>query len=143
MWGTRFYLVWVHMKERCYRKKHQDYKNYGARSINVCDRWQDFGNFKEDMFSTYKKGLTLGRIDNNGDYSPQNCRWENMKEQSNNRRSNYFIEYKGIRDTLTNWANYLKMNPQTLRRRLKVHEWTIEKSFFTPVFPNGRIPING
>src|SRR3989338_8177115 len=100
MWGTRFYLIWKDMKKRCQNTNHVGYKNYGGRGIAICPGWQDFRKFKEDMYSSYKDGLTINRINNNGNYEPNNCNWATRKEQNNNSRKNYFIVYKGIRDTL-------------------------------------------
>ena len=132
MAGTKFYGVWKDMRRRCINFKNIAYSNYGGRGIRVCGGWQNFLNFKEDMYSTYKEGLTIERIDNNGHYEPNNCRWATRKDQCNNTRKNYFIEYKGIRDTLVNWANYFKIHQTTLYCRLEWFNWNIEKAFFTP-----------
>ena len=127
---TKFYNIWAMMKQRCQSINHPNYKRYGKRGICVCDSWQDFDSFKKDMYPTYKEGLMLERINNDGNYESNNCRWTTRKEQSNNRRNNHFIEYKGIRDTLVNWAEFLKIKYSTLSMRINTYKWTTEKSFF-------------
>lgn len=84
--GTPTYNSWRSMKQRCLNKNSPDYKHYGGRGITVCERWMDFKNFLDDM-GKRPKGMSLDRIDNDGNYEPSNCKWSNMKEQSNNRRT--------------------------------------------------------
>jgi hypothetical protein len=114
------YNVWVGMKSRCYNKNSLKYPSYGARGIKVCDRWKEFNNFYDDMFIGYKKGLTLDRINNNGNYEIENCRWTIPKVQANNTRRNKYIEHNGIKNTLTEWSKILGVSHSFLQRRIKL-----------------------
>lgn len=93
----KFYNVWKNMKARCYNKKNPSYKDYGGRGISVCEEWLQFINFEEDMYDEYgywyelnhdkrNSECTLDRINNNGNYCKENCKWSTQKEQCNNKR---------------------------------------------------------
>lgn len=115
--GTRLYQTWINMRRRCYEKTNKRYKNYGGRGITVCDEWQGekgFVKFSEWAMrtgydETAKYGTcTLDRIDYNGNYCPENCRWVTIQEQNVNRTNNVYVTYAGITMTLKEWADYFE-----------------------------------
>ena len=113
------YRIWYSMKARCYRQSHNRYKYYGARGITVCDKWLKYEGFYEDMNKDYKPGLTLDRIECNGNYEKNNCRWATQKEQQNNRRNNIIIDTPNGRMTLAQYADLSGIKYKTLYGRLK------------------------
>jgi len=130
--GTRTYIAWVNMKSRCFNPNTIYFKWYGGRGITVCERWLDFQNFFEDM-GHCPDGMTLDRIDNNGNYTPENCRWATHKTQHNNRRRNRHITADGRTQTLQQWCDELGLSSHCLRDRLKRGE-----SILTPRIKAGR-----
>lgn len=117
--GTRTYFAWRNMRSRCYNPKDINFSNYGGRGISVCDAWrEDFDKFFEDM-GECPEGLTLDRVDSNGNYQPSNCRWATYETQLNNRPGfNRWIEFRGEGKTLANWAKFLGISLETLSHRL-------------------------
>lgn len=113
------YKIWAGMIQRCTNPSRPYYEHYGGRGITVCERWMNFENFLADM-GARPAGLTIDRIDNDGNYCPENCRWATPSEQVNNSRANKWITHNGITDTQTNWARRLGMAPESLKHRLKV-----------------------
>lgn len=135
--GTKTYLIWAAMLNRCRNKNVKEYPNYGGRGITVCERWYSFENFLADM-GEQPAGLQIDRTDNNGNYSQENCRWVNRSENCNNRRNNKLIEHNGVTKTLSQTARDAGMAPQILGKRL-FRGWDIEKALTQPV----RKSING
>lgn len=127
---SSIYSIWCAMKRRCYQEKSKDYTDYGARGITVCDEWKNnFENFYEwAIRNGYEKGLSIDRINVNGNYEPSNCRWATLKEQANNKRNNHLIEYNGEAHTMKEWSEILGINYYTLHSRLR-NNWTIERAF--------------
>lgn len=125
---TRLYRVWAHMKERCFNPNSISYENYGGRGITVCAEWkQDFVAFRDwAMENGYSDELQIDRIDNDGNYCPENCRWSTRKEQSLNRRSNVFLTFNGKRQTVREWAIEIGISPKVLYDRIK-SGWPIER----------------
>ena len=123
----RLYNIFWEIKKRCYNKNSKFYKNYGGRGIVV--EWENAEAFYQDMKNSYIEGLEVDRIDNDGNYSKQNCRWATRKQQANNRRTNKVIEYMGETKTLAQWIEFLGLKSSTVRQRLYVYGWDIEKCF--------------
>ncbi len=129
---TKEYNNWQAKMQRCYNPKHKYYKDYGGRGIKVCEQWHTFENFYADV-GDIPKGMTLDRIDNDGDYEPENWRFATQGEQMNNTRRNVHITYNGETKTVTQWAKDLNMSAATLRYRLIAPGWTTELALTTPV----------
>lgn len=127
---TRLYRIWQAMKQRCMNKNRNSFNNYGGRGITVCDCWKDsFERFREWAISNgYSDNLTIDRIDVNGDYCPENCRWITNDEQQNNRRNNHFVEYHGHRYTLAQLSRKLNIAESTLWRIANVDTSKLEKN---------------
>jgi hypothetical protein len=127
---TKAYWAWTSMKRRCDKPKCHNYKNYGARGIIYDPSWKRFENFFEDM-GVAPEGSSLERIDNDGNYCKENCRWATPKEQANNTRTNKRIEHDGKTLTITEWANLSGMSLQAFRQRL-LRGWSMEDAISAP-----------
>ena len=124
---TSTYSTWIKIRDRCQNKEAAKYPDYGGRGISVCERWQKFQNFLADMGEKPGPEYSLDRIDNDGDYRPENCRWADAKTQSNNRRSNRFIEFDGERKTIAQWADETGLSQHMIFKRLE-RGWSIERT---------------
>ncbi len=117
--GSQLYNVWCSMKYRCYNTNDKNYNNYGGRGITVCTEWlHDYSSFKDwANKSGYSLGLTIDRIDVNGNYSPENCRWVDYTTQCNNRRNSIYVSYNGETHSLSEWSRITGINYYTLHNR--------------------------
>lgn len=118
--NLNLYRNWQGMKDRCYNKNSKRYDHYGGRGITVADRWlgvDGFDNFLSDMGDKPGKEYSIDRIDVNGPYSPENCRWATWEQQENNRRINKYYEFRGKKMTLPQWSRELGIPYSTLLYR--------------------------
>lgn len=127
------YYSWRGMMARCYQGSHQKYHRYGGRGISVCERWHTYSNFLEDMGSR-PEGMTLNRVDNDGDYEPSNCEWSTLKDQNRNRQKHRMVNYQGETKPLSQWAEEKGILRETLRARLDAG-MSVEESLSRPVDP--------
>lgn len=130
---ARLYNTWANIKDRCFNKNHQAYNRYGGRGITMCDEWKSYVAFREWASTNgYTDELTIDRIDVNGNYEPNNCRWVTMKTQQNNRRDNKYLEYDNKKLTYAQWGELLGINPQAIAGRITrglTIEEALEKKF--------------
>jgi hypothetical protein len=127
---TKEYRAWSGMISRCNTKSDHRYNQYGGRGIKVCDRWRhSYENFLADMGRAPSKRHSIDRINVNGDYHPDNCRWSLPIIQSNNTTKNVLIEFKGQRNTIANWARQLSVNYKWLHKQLKYKNRTLNEIF--------------
>lgn len=125
------YKSWRSMRKRCLTPSGSDYPAYGAKGISICSRWDRFQNFLADM-GERPEGMSLERINNDGNYEPSNCKWATRREQARNRKHCRFLEYHGERKTLSEWAELRGMGAETLRFRL-ARGWPLEKALEAPI----------
>lgn len=140
-YGERLYYVWSTMKARCHNSNHQFYALYGGRGIKVCDEWLGEDGYMNFRKWAYENGYdenakthhcTIDRINVNGDYCPENCRWVDQKVQCNNKRTNHILELNGERHTLTEWGEITGLGASLLLDRARLG-WSDERMLTTPV----------
>lgn len=139
IYKTKLYHVWIGMKNRCYNDNCSAYKNYGGRGIKVCEEWikNPFRFYEWAIKNGYNNGLSIDRINNDGNYCPENCRWATRKEQANNIRKNHIIVYNDKTKTMSEWADFLGITYSQIKYRIKKYG-ICEKTFFA-----GRYNTNG
>lgn len=136
---TREYRCWFNMKSRCNYKKNKHYKDYGGRAIKVCEAWSGshgFANFIADMGDQPFDGAEIDRIDNDGDYTPENCRWATKEQQDGNKRSTVFVTHGGETKPLFVWCKELGLPYARTYGRLFKLGWTPKEAFFIPRINN-------
>lgn len=131
--GTRLYEIWHGMKQRCLNPNLAAYKNYGARGIKVCEAWMEFERFFDWAIDAgYKKNLSLDRIDVNGNYCPENCRWITLAQQQTNKRTNILCHCRGETHCIAEWSRISGISEDRIRSRL-LAGWPEEYAIFKPV----------
>lgn len=125
---TRIHRIWVGMKSRCYNPNVPKYDRYGGRGIKICEEWlNNLTTFYIwAMANGYREDLMIDRIDNDGDYCPENCRWATNEEQCNNRENQIFLKINGERKTIAQWAKETGVRYGTIHARYN-RGWTGEK----------------
>lgn len=130
---TRLYRIWRGLMNRCFNVADSGYDRYGGRGIKCCAEWTVWDVFREWAISTgYRDSLTLDRIDNDGPYNPNNCRWANIYQQNNNKRNNHFLCCFGEKHTVAQWSRITGIKPTTIRQRV-TRGWPIERALTEPV----------
>ena len=130
---TKIYHVWIDMKQRCLNPNNYRYSDWGGRGITVCNEWHEFEPFRDwALAHGYQDGLTIDRIDNNGPYSPDNCRWITAQAQQFNKRCNIVLTHNEKTQTLTEWAHEVNISPSTLSARLRAG-WSLDRALTEPV----------
>ena len=124
----RLYRIWKAMRCRCRNPHFKEYYRYGGRGISICEEWDDYAVFQNWAYANgYKDNLTIDRINNDGDYCSENCRWITLKEQQKTRSTCRMIEYKGRTQNMTAWANEFGIKVHTLKCRLN-RGWSVERA---------------
>lgn len=126
---SRLYRIWCNMKSRCLNENILCYDRYGKKGITVCKEWvESFDNFKKwSLENGYNERLTIDRINPNGNYEPDNCRWADYTEQANNKNNNFNIEYKGTCKSLEQWSREVNIHSKTIKNRL-IAGWTVAQA---------------
>lgn len=135
---TKLYDVWCSMRYRCNNKNIRSYQNYGARGIKVCDEWNnDFSAFRKwSLDNGYIEGMSIDRIDVNGNYEPLNCQWIALNKQCDNKTNTKRITYKGEVKTLKEWSLILNISRMTLYYRIYKLGWSVNRAFTEKVSLN-------
>jgi hypothetical protein len=125
---TKIYIAWCAMKTRCFNPKATSFNIYGGRGIKISKEWLCFENFFADMALSFRQGLSIDRIDVNGNYCRENCKWSTKKEQANNRRTSKIIQIGGERKTLAQWCELSSVKASTVRQRIYCYNWSAREA---------------
>lgn len=135
----RLYRVWLNMIARCYNPQETGYSNYGGRGITLCSEWKnDYSVFRDWALNhgydpnAARGESTIDRIDVDGNYAPDNCRFTSMREQTNNRRNNRILTYQGEQDSIANWIKRLSLNRAVVYKRI-YNGWSTDDAFERPI----------
>lgn len=134
--GTPEHKIWGGMRNRCNNPRNHKFPHYGQRGIRVCNRWNDFENFLADMGKRPTPKHSIERINNDGNYDPDNCKWAEPKEQMNNQHKTLMIEYQGRCQSLSVWCSELGIPRYRTYKRIYVSGWSVEKAFTEPKHKN-------
>jgi hypothetical protein len=129
--GTPMYNAWKTMRARCRNPNNKKYPRYGGRGITICERWDSFENFRDDM-GERPEGATLDRIDNDGNYEPENCRWTCQKKQQRNRGNNHLLTIYGKTMSMAEWHEIVAhdTNYHTILQRVIRLGWSHKEAVF-------------
>lgn len=141
---TRLHRIWLGMRRRCLQESDSAYPRYGGRGITIDRSWDAFDLFyRWAVASGYRDDLTLDRKNNDGPYSPENCRWATYREQNRNYSRVVYVEYNGRQVPLIDLAERFGLNPHTVRQRIQRYGWTVERAITTPSPQRATITVDG
>lgn len=128
---NRLYRIWSLMKDRCNNANNNNYQYYGGKGVKICDDWYNYQLFRDWAYAHgYQDDLSIDRVDSNGDYCPDNCRWIPLSQQSSNRCSCNYITMNGETHTLSEWSRMYHISRKTIRDRIR-NGWSPEKAITT------------
>ena len=126
------YMTWKRMRNRCNNVRGSDYDNYGGRGIKICERWNDFKLFLQDMGPRPGDGYSIDRIDNDKGYCPENCRWATVEQQANNKRSSRILVHNNESKTLAEWSRETGLKSHTIFARI-AKGWSVSDALTKPL----------
>lgn len=135
------YVAWEHLRKRCLNPSDKSYEGYGGRGITVCERWNDFAAFLADMGPRPSPKHSIDRIDVDGPYAPENCRWATAQEQANNKRNNRRLTLNGVTRTMSEWSRITGIGVATILNRIDRRGWSAEYALTATVGMERRQPV--